>query len=162
MPTVARRRLPLLAALAVQACLAPARAQPTYKLDVKGHLRPRATLTLKDGRLSRSALKDDPGFRLQYHFHKDGKTVATVEARSHKNLSVPQKQPGTYTVVLELFYPAYQGGDRQKGQFRAVSNTVYFRVEPGPRPTDPVKVVGVEAPGRAKPPAAAKARTGKR
>jgi hypothetical protein len=130
----------------VLVCLSPAHAQPTYKLDVKAHLKPLATLTLKGTRLSRSALKDDPGFRLQYHFRKDGKTVAAVEARADTSLDIPTKAVGTYTVVLELFYPAYKGGTQQKGAFRPVSNVIQFRVEPGAGPNDPVKVVVIEPP----------------
>jgi len=130
-------------------CEMPVQAQPTYKLDVKAHLKPLATLTLKGARLTRSPLRDDPGFRLQYHFRKEGKTVATMEGRSNANLDIPLKTAGTYTVVLELFYPAYKGGMQQKGEFRRVSNVIHFRVEPGAKPQDPVKVVFVE-PARLK------------
>jgi hypothetical protein len=122
-----------------------ASAQPTYKLDVKPHLKPLATLTLKDGRLTRTALADDPGFRLQYDFKKDGKTVAVVEARASGVLAIPQKTAGTYSVVLELFYPGYTGGSGQKGQFKAVSNEIRFRVDAGAKASDPVKVVLLEA-----------------
>src|SRR5437660_6514182 len=91
-----------------------AAAQPTYKLDVKANLKPQATLQLDGARIARSAIKDDPGFRLQYHFKQEGKTLATVEARSQPTVDLPQKAPGTYSVVLELFYPAYKGGTQQK------------------------------------------------
>ncbi len=136
----------VLAFLAAAWLAVPAVAQPTYKLDVKPDLKPQATLTLDGGRLTRSALKDDPGFRLQYHFKKDGKAFDTAEARSNPTLDVPQKEAGTYTVVLELFYPAYKGGTAQKGEFKAVSNVLTYRVEPGTKPGDPSKVVLVEPP----------------
>jgi bifunctional DNase/RNase len=80
-------------------------AQPTYKFDVKPDLKPRAALSLDGVRVVRTAVTDDPGFRLQYHFKKDGKTVATPEARAEMRVEVPAKEPGTYTVVLELFHP---------------------------------------------------------
>ncbi len=134
------------AAILLLAFLPSARAQPTYKLDVKPHLDPLATLTLKDGKLTRSAVKDDPGFRLQYHFRQAGMTLAVVEARSNPTLAIPQKAAGIYHVVLELFYPAYKGGTQQKGEFRPISNTVAYRVEPGAKPADPVKVTAVEPP----------------
>jgi hypothetical protein len=141
------RRFAVLAALvALPVFGTPVRAQPTYKLDVKAHLKPLATLTLKGARLTRSTLRDDPGFRLQYHFRKEGKTVITIEGRSKTGLDIPVKTAGTYTVVLELFYPAYKGGTQQKGEFRAVSNVVNFRVEPGAKPQDPVKVVFIPPP----------------
>jgi hypothetical protein len=69
-----------------------------------------------------------------------------MEARGGTTLAIPQKTPGAYTVVLELFYPAYKGGSAQKGEFKAVSNVVHFRVLAGARPADPVKVVLVEPP----------------
>ena len=50
-------------------------AQPTYRLDVRKDLAPRATLSLKGTTLTRSAVADDPGFRLQFHFQKAGKTL---------------------------------------------------------------------------------------
>jgi hypothetical protein len=148
------RRVFVLCFLIVGFLCAPSRsaAQPTYKLDVKPHLKPLATLTVKDGKLTRTAIVDDPGFRLQYHF-KDGKSSTVMNARAGTTLAIPQNTPGTYTVVLEMFYPAYKGGTGQKGEFKPVSNVIQFRVEAGARPTDPVKVVLVEPPKPALPPA---------
>jgi hypothetical protein len=123
-----------------------AHAQPTYKLEVKPDLKPAAKLQLDGARLTRSAVTDDPGFRLQYDFKKDGKTVATAEARAATTLDIPLKEPGTYSVVLELFYPAYKGGTQQKGEFRPISNVLSFRTESGAKVGDPVKVVPIDAP----------------
>jgi hypothetical protein len=114
-------------------------AQPTYKLDVKPNLKPEARLQLDGVRVRRSAVSDDPGFRLQYHVRQEGKTVATLDARADPAVEVPRKDPGTYTVVLELFYPAYKGGTDQKGEYRPISNVVGYRVEAG-------NVVPVETP----------------
>ncbi|MBY0525962.1 MAG: hypothetical protein K2R98_21390 [Gemmataceae bacterium] len=121
-------------------------AQPTYKLSVKPDLKPLATLQLEGAKISRTDLKDDPGFRLQYHFKKDGKSLAQVEARTSDKLDVPQKEAGTYTVVLELFYPAYKGGTAQKGEFKTVSNVLTYKVEPAAKPDEPVKVTVIETP----------------
>jgi hypothetical protein len=137
--------LGLLAFSLLLCCYPRARAQPTYKLEVKPDLKPEAKLRLDGARLTRSAVKDDPGFRLQYDFKKDGKTVATAEARAAETLDIPQKDAGTYTVVLELFYPAYKGGTQQKGEFKPISNVLTFRVEPGAKAGDPVKLVPVDA-----------------
>lgn len=107
-------------------------AQPTYKLDVKPHLKPLATLKLEGNRLTRTDLADDPGFRLQYHIKRaDGKTVSTVEARSTPAVELEAKTAGTYSVVLELFYPAYKGGTGQKGEFKPVSNVLTYKVDAG-------------------------------
>jgi hypothetical protein len=116
-------------------------AQPTYKLDVKPELRPRATLRLAGKQVGRSALTDDPGFRLQFHFKKDGKSVAVIEARSKDAVDLPA-EAGVYTVVLELFHPAYKGGTAQKGEFRPVSPVLAYRVEAG----NPLRIVPLPPP----------------
>jgi hypothetical protein len=131
-----------LSALAWLALAGPASAQPTYKLDVKAELRPWAVLSLAGRQVSRTAVSDDPGFRLQYHFQKAGKTVAVVEARSKAAVDLPSVEPGVYTVGLELFYPAYKGGNAQKGEFRPASPVLAYRVEAG----DPPRIVPLPPP----------------
>lgn len=140
----------VLAAVVLLAYAGSAAAQPTYRLGVKPDLKPLATLKIDGVKIGRTELDDDPGFRLQYHFKKDGKTLSQVEARSAETLEVPHKEAGTYTVVLELFYPGYKTGTVTKGEFKPVSNVLTYTVEPGAKPEDPVKVTLVEAP---KPPA---------
>ena len=141
---MSKRLLPLFVAILVLAISQRSPSQPTYKLDVKPELKPLATLKLEGDKLTRTTVKDDPGFRLQYHFKKDGKSVATIEARTSPTLPIPQKDAGTYTVALELFYPAYKGGTAQKGEFKPVSNVIRFQVVAGAKPRGPVKVVLVE------------------
>jgi hypothetical protein len=140
MSAIGPRPLLLAACLALCGLGGVAPAQPTYKLEVKPDLKPRATLKVEAGRVVRSAVADDPGFRLQYHFKKDGKALAVVEARSQPAVAPPATAPGTYTVVLELFYPAYKGGPGPRGQYRPISNVLTFRVEPG----TPPRIVPVE------------------
>jgi hypothetical protein len=147
-----RQRLGMLAVLSTCAMLAFAgksAAQPTYKLGVKPDLKPLATLKLDGSKIQRTEIDDDPGFRLQYHFKKDGKTLAVAAARGHETLPVPQKEAGTYTVVLELFYPGYKVGTVQKGEFKAISNVLTYQVEPGAKPEDAVKVTLVQSPAPA-------------
>jgi hypothetical protein len=107
-------------------------AQPTYKLDVKPHLKPLAAIKLTEGKISRTNLDDDPGFRLQYHIKQlDGKSVTTIEARSNATVPISTATAGSFTIVLELFYPAYKGGTSQKGEFKEVSNVVGYKVDAG-------------------------------
>jgi len=128
------------AALALLLLIGPvALAQPTYRLDVRGDLKPLATLSVNGERIRRSAVKDDPGFRLQFHFQKEGKTIATIDARADEAVVPPSLEPGVYTVALELFHPGYKGGTGIKGQFKAVSETLTYRIEPG----KPVKIAVV-------------------
>ncbi len=125
---------------------APAAAQPTYKLGVKPDLKPLATLKFEGNVLKRTDVQDDPGFRLQYHFKKDAKTVTQVDARATPDAAVPLKEAGTYTVVLELFYPAYKGGGAQKGEFKPISSVLTFRWEPGATPDQPGRATLIETP----------------
>lgn len=115
-------------AVLLLAIASPAVAQPTYKLGVKPDLKPLATIRLEGNALKRSEVQDDPGFRLEYHFKKEGKTVAQVPARGAEAVELPMKEAGTYTVALELFYPAYKGGAAQKGEFKPVSDVLTLAV----------------------------------
>ena len=103
---------------------APALAQPTFKLGVPPHLQPQATIKLDGNRIARSPVKDDPGFRLQFHVQKDGKTLADLDARASASIDVLKKEPGVYTVALELFYPSYKPGKEQKGHFLPISDSL--------------------------------------
>jgi hypothetical protein len=111
------------------ACVCAALAQPTYKLDAKRDLKPSAKLTLAEGKVSRSAVTDDPGYRLQFRFEKDGKTIATPEARSETSVALPATEVGTYTVRLELFHPSYKGGNQRKGEYKAISEPITYKIE---------------------------------
>jgi hypothetical protein len=124
------------------ACVCPAPAQPTYRLDAKRDLKPKATLSLADGKVTRSAVTDDPGYRLQFRFEKDGKTIATPEARSEASVALPATEVGTYTVTLELFHPSYKGGNQRKGEYKAISEPLTYKVEQ----QKPLKVAVVPAP----------------
>ena len=149
MPYASRLVLPA-ALFVLLARAAPAAAQPTYKLGVKPDLKPLATLQFQGATLQRSEVADDPGFRLQYHFKKDGKTVAQVDARATPDLELPLKEAGTYTVVLELFYPAYKGGGAQKGEFKPISEPLTFTVKLGGEGKPQVEVLPKPAPVPAK------------
>jgi hypothetical protein len=109
-------------------------AQPTYKLDVKPEFRPRARVSIDSGQVRRTPVANDPGFRLQFHVQKEGKSVAALNARPHLTAELPMLEPGLYTVALEVFYPGYRGGTAQKGEFRIISNLLTFRVDPGTPP----------------------------
>jgi hypothetical protein len=121
----------LLAVLSAALTLAgPASAQ-TYLLNVKPELKPGVTLRLDGNQVVRSTISDDPGFRVQYHFRKDKETLTVIQARTVTRLDLPKMEPGTYSVVVELFYPTYKGGNVQKGAFKAISNELRYRIEPG-------------------------------
>jgi hypothetical protein len=115
--------------LAVAACAAlvfaqSSAAQPTYKLGVKPDLTPHAVLQLEGNKVVRSEVHEDPGFRLQYHVMKDGKSLPVADARTSSTIDLPAQGAGTYIVTLELFYPGYKTGTVQKGNFKAISNVL--------------------------------------
>lgn len=114
-----------------------AHGQPTYKLDVRPYLQPRASLTLKGAKVTRSDVKDDAGFRLQYHVKKGDKTVGVVDARAKKEVELPLKESGTYSVVLELFHPGYKPGNVTRGEYKPVSDVLYYKVT---KANDPASV----------------------
>jgi len=118
-------------------------AQPTYRLDVKADLKPAVQLRLDGLKVHRSAVTDDPGFRLQYLFRKEGQPIASLEARSRQSVDLPKLEPGVYNVAIELFFPAYKGGAAQKGQFKPISNVITYRIEVG----SPARAVVLPAPG---------------
>jgi hypothetical protein len=117
---------PVIALVVMVASASTALAQPTFKLSVKPDLQPLASLKFDGARISRSAVADDPGFRLQYHIRKDGKTVSVVDARASTTIELPLKEAGAYMVTLELFYPDYKGGNAQKGAFKPISNMLWY------------------------------------
>jgi hypothetical protein len=121
-----------IAALILNHSLPIVTAQPTYKLDVKPHLKPLSTVKLEGNRVSRTELADDPGFRLQFHVKQsDGKSITTTDARLSQSIDLPVQAAGAFSIALELFYPAYKGGTSQKGEFKTVSNVLYYKVESG-------------------------------
>jgi hypothetical protein len=142
---MSRRLTPWLIGILLLGFSVPSQAQPTYRLSVKPELKPLATLSLTGETISRTELVDDPGFRLQYAFKKDGKPLSVAEARSQSSLAIPDRTPGTYTVVLELFYPAYKGGTQQKGEFKPVSNVLEYQVKVA-QPGGTVQVIALQPP----------------
>lgn len=116
-------------------------AQGTYKLEVKPNLKPSAILSLEEGQVRRSALKDDPGFRMEFTFKKDGKTLKIIQARGTDRVDLPDKTPGVYSAVLELFYPSYKGGNEQKGKFQPASNELIYEVKAPAQAGGQVQVV---------------------
>lgn len=125
-----RMRFPL-ALLIVLAGLASASAQPAYKLGVRPEFAPKAEIKLEGSRVVRTPVANDPGFRLLWHIKKDGKSVATIEARSSSGAELPIQEDGTYTVSLELFFPTFKTGNAQKGEFKAISNALTCQREGG-------------------------------
>ena len=110
---------------------APVYAQATFPMKIKRveELNPRATLKLEGRTVTRTNITKDPGYRIQWHVKKDGKTVAQVNARPDKTYTHPDAAPGKYTVVLELYFPEYKATSKEsKGLFKPISNEVAYEI----------------------------------
>ena len=110
---------------------ATARAQATFPMKIKRveELNPKATLKLEGRAVTRSDIARDPGYRIQWHVKKDGKTVAQVNARPEKSYTHADASAGKYTIVLELFFPEYKATSKDsKGLFKPISNEVSYTI----------------------------------
>ncbi|MBI3462290.1 MAG: hypothetical protein HY000_04410 [Planctomycetes bacterium] len=108
-----------------------AQARFPFTLKKVEDLGPKAEIKLEGKKIIRSAVTRDPGFRLQWRVKEGDKTVAEVNARRSKELLPELKEPGTYTVVLELYYPVYKPTSDRKGEYRPISNVLEYKVEAG-------------------------------
>jgi hypothetical protein len=93
---------------------------------------PRAELRLDGRKVTRTEVTNDWGLLLQWVVKKDGKVVASVPARTATTYEHPDKTPGIYEVVLQMWkYVSYaKGGDGEftASKFIDVSNKVEFKV----------------------------------
>lgn len=124
--------------IAAHASLLPtrARAQATFPMKIKRveELNPKATLKLEGRTVTRSDIARDPGYRIQWHVKKDGKTVAQVNARPDKSYAHADASAGKYTIVLELFFPEYKATSKDsKGLFKPISDEVSYAIDGPPK-----------------------------
>lgn len=64
---------------------------------------PKAEITLNGRRVTRGDVSNDWGSKLQWQVKRDGKVVATALARVNTEYEHPDRTPGKYEVVLQLF-----------------------------------------------------------
>lgn len=93
---------------------------------------PRAEIRLEGRRVTRSAVSNDWGLRLQWVVKRNGQVVATPNARPGLSYEHPDTTPGTYEVILQMWrYVNY--AKRADGEFTAsryvdVSNRVTYTI----------------------------------
>lgn len=91
---------------------------------------PKAEIKLDGRRVTRGDVSHDWGSRLRWRVSRDGKEIATPPAlRSEKSYEHPEKTPGKYEVVLQLFkYVNYKkdkaGGEYTESKYIDISNVV--------------------------------------
>jgi hypothetical protein len=93
---------------------------------------PRAEIRADGKRVLRTAVTNDWGLRLQWVVTRDGKVVATPNARPDDFLDLAAFGPGTYEVVLQLWkyvnYAKTPAGEFTASKYIDISNKVTLTV----------------------------------
>jgi hypothetical protein len=93
---------------------------------------PQAIIHLEGRRVVRSEVSNDWGLRLQWEVRRDGKVIATPQARSEMAYEHPETVPGKYEIVLQMWkYIDYRKGpDGQftNSKFVDISNRIGYTI----------------------------------
>jgi hypothetical protein len=93
---------------------------------------PRAQIRLEGRQVIRGEVTHDWGLLLQWEVRRDGKVVATHPARAETRYEHPDKTPGTYEIVLQMWkYVDYRKdakGAFVNSKFVDVSNKVSYKI----------------------------------
>lgn len=101
-------------------------------MDQKFEGVPHAELTLDGNKVLRTDVTNDWGLRLQWKVSRDGKVIATPNARIESFYEHPDRTPGKYEVVLQMWkYLSYRKNAQREfvdSKFVDVSNTVKYEI----------------------------------
>jgi hypothetical protein len=100
-------------------------------MDQKLEGTPRVEIRLEGRRVIRGAVVNDWGSRLQWLVFRDGKEVAVVPARNADSYEHPDKTPGKYEIVLQMWkYLDYRKKDGKyvNSKYIDVSNKVSYQI----------------------------------
>jgi hypothetical protein len=93
---------------------------------------PKAELKIDGRRVSRSDVVNDWGLRLQWEVRRDGQVVATPPARAETTYEHPEKTPGKYEIVLQMWkYVDYRKnpmGEFINSKYIDISNKVSYTI----------------------------------
>jgi hypothetical protein len=88
---------------------------------------PKAAITLEGRTVTRGPISGDYGHRVHWKVLRDGKEVATPEARSSASYTVADATPGQYEISLETWkHEGYKG--KSLGKYIEISNKVSFKI----------------------------------
>lgn len=94
---------------------------------------PKAEIRLEGQQVIRSDVTNDWGSRLQWVVRHDGQVEATPNARGSDRYEHPDKTPGEYQVVLQMWHYVNYRKDKDRkhidSKFVDVSNTVSYKIE---------------------------------
>lgn len=101
-------------------------------MDQKFEGTPRAVIRLEGRRVFRGDVTNDWGSRLHWQILRNGKEVATVPARAAASYEHPDKTPGKYEIVLQMWkYVDYRKDKSRQfitSKFIDVSNKVSYTI----------------------------------
>ena len=101
-------------------------------MDQKFEGTPKAEISLDGRKLSRGEVTNDWGLRLQWQVKRDGKVIATPPARAESRYEHPDKTPGKYEIVLQMWkYVNYKKNKQREffsSKFIDISNTVTYTI----------------------------------
>ncbi|MGE3807548.1 MAG: hypothetical protein AB7K24_23030 [Gemmataceae bacterium] len=101
-------------------------------MDQKFEGTPKCEIRLEGRKAIRGDVSNDWGSRLQWAIFKDGKEVATAAARIEPAYEHPDKTPGKYEIVLQIWkyvdYKKTKEGQFTTSKFVDVSNKVSYQI----------------------------------
>jgi hypothetical protein len=93
---------------------------------------PHADVRLEGRRVIRGDVSNDWGLRLQWLVRRDGKVIATPNARVDAAYEHPDSTPGTYEIVLQMWkYVDYRkgaDGEFVNSRFIDISDKVTYTI----------------------------------
>jgi hypothetical protein len=93
---------------------------------------PFAEIHLEGRRVVRGDVANDWGLRLQWEVRRNGQVIATPAARADISYEYPDKTPGAYEIVLQMWkyvdYRKNPDGSFVNSQFVNISNKVTFTI----------------------------------
>lgn len=93
---------------------------------------PRAEIRLEGRRVIRGEVTNDWGLRLQWEIRRDGKVIATPNARADAGYEHADSTPGTYEIVLQMWkyvdYRKKKNGEFINSKFVDISNKVNYKI----------------------------------
>lgn len=103
-------------------------------MDQKFEGTPQAEIRLEGQKVIRGDVSNDWGSKLQWEIRRDGKVIATVPARADMAYEHPEKTPGQYEVVLQMWKYVDYKKDRQtreflNSKFIDISNKVSYKID---------------------------------
>ena len=101
-------------------------------MEQKFDVMPKAEIRLDGRKVIRGDVTHDWGLRLQWEVRHNGKVVATPAARAVTSYEHPDKAPGKYEIVLQIWkyvdYAKTPAGEFTNSKFIDISNKVSYTI----------------------------------